>query len=1649
MKRSIASHHMFFLHCCCLFFLGGGNSYSQGLSGGFVTSSDLFGGRCFVENKGQYRDVEGEKVLFALDNGMEKIFFTGKGLFYEMLGKVDQEEWERVEHGDRSGAGKLVPKRTVSMTWQDASTPSVTPSDKVRHYFTFGAAGLNSAGYRRLLFHGLYEGIDIEYLIPPGSLAGIKYNVHLHPGADVSVLKFRYGHDATATRLREDGSVLVESDLDSIIEHAPQSFDDTGQPVATSFGLNDGLLSFFFTGQAAPSRKIVIDPYVVTTNTLTSNGHAYDVDYDANGNTFVFGGVNPCKVASYDAFGNLNWVFGGTVPMFNWSSTPVLPDCPGNFIVQRPSGKIYIGQGFNYLGTQVVRIDNAGNFDNFIGDTTALYEEVWDMGFYCPTGELFVLGGTTSSNLSAAKMSTVTGLMTLSGFQPFNNDHFQDIISGAIDQTGEVFILYGTGVAQNTLNGCISRINPTFNGAMFTQATNLADFQEGNKHKYVGIPTLNSVGYNALAVSNNFLYCYNGRDLAVYNKLSGIMHASVSIPGLNTKEQGGIVVDDCNNVYVGGNGLIHCFNFSGISFTALQTISLNLSGPLQYVYDIKLNRAAKVLYVSGSGFVGNYPAIHTFTCSMTTSSCDVNQAGFTVQSSSITCSSLGSATCTPFGFGAMSFTWLPGNITGPVATGLIPGQYTIVCFDSTANYSYSSTVYFAPLVPLNATVSATPSLACHGAATGSVGVTGLSGGSANQHYVWTHGNQTYSTASITSLTAGNYFLLITDALTGCIFYSVVAIQQPPAPTLQVAAVTPTACAGNKTGLLAFMNGGTPGYTYTWSNAAGGPTTSVTGQAGIQQFSVTVTDANGCQIVGTRTLNFLPLPNLIANDVWLCPSQSGTVSVSGANTYTWNTGSNAASFVVSPSASVIYTVVGTGSVCTSAKVVSVTIKSVPVPTVSSNGALCAGQTLSLFASGGNSYSWTGPLGYLSQQSQPAIVSASVANSGIYQVTVTAANSCTASATTGSTVYPVPVLSVTGSTVCETENSVLQFTSSINPVQVSWSGPNGYTSQQHQPAFFNTSPQMSGIYHLNVTDTNGCTATAMAHLTVSPAPQLTLTSTMPACETGTLGLFASGALPGTGFLWSGPLSFTSLAQDPQLFSLSPGSGGVYTLNASYGPCQQSQTISITVHPAPSISISATKACENHSVQLVATAANTYTWNWNGPLGIASSGNVLTILYARPAFSGVYTVTGQNPHGCASSETMNLKVNANPVLTAETATACLNQPVMLEAGGAANYHWQGPGWTSALSSPTLIATIPGTTHYTVTGTALTSCSSQAVVALQTYTLPVASMEVIPGNDLCPGQTVTLKGSGGQLYEWAGPGQKVTSGLLTFEMTSARAGVYSLTCINEKGCRSTIDSLIRIKVVPYAELDGNNSGCVPLCATFSLQTPEPARFTSRWNVEGGRNENTFYHCFRSPGKFTIQGMIRDSITGCSSSSRLDVTVHAKPEALFSFVPEHPVEAEGEVVFTAEGPVVLDYNWYFDTQKSSSAGKRQTMRYDNSGMYTIALLVRNQWGCSDSTVRSLFVEPDFQVFVPNVFTPNGDDRNNTFRPVMRGWTTYSMQIFNRWGEMLFESKDPEQGWNGEHRERECPQGVYVYKITAGNGRNAPKTISGHLTLMR
>lgn len=431
----------------------------------------------------------------------------------------------------------------------------------------------------------------------------------------------------------------------------------------------------------------------------------------------------------------------------------------------------------------------------------------------------------------------------------------------------------------------------------------------------------------------------------------------------------------------------------------------------------------------------------------------------------------------------------------------------------------------------------------------------------------------------------------------------------PAPATNFNLPT-SSCAGAAQTLT---NTTTGAASYTWSFPGGSPASSnavnplVTyNTPGI--YSITVTSQNGTTTSSlTKTISVVSSPTITVNTPTICAGSSATLNASGASTYTWSTGSNAASIQVTPSVTSIYTVNGTGSGCTIAKMATVTVNPLPIISVN-NQTICAGGTATITASGASTYTWsTGFTG------NPLTVSPAVnTNYTVSGTNTGCVNSKTVSVTVGSSLSIF--ISASQQSVCASGNSTLTA-----------SGATSYTwSTGSNAVSIVVNPTVNATY--SVTGTNGaCNGNNTTTISVVAPPAFSLSSSPSAtiCQGYTTTLSASGTY--TSYTWTNPgITSTSI-------SVSPSVTTSYTVAASGNAgCASTSVIAVTVNQNPSATASSSMAscssCFDGSVAASVTGGNApYTYLWNpGSIMTPSLNNIAP---------GCYTLNVTDASGCAT--------------------------------------------------------------------------------------------------------------------------------------------------------------------------------------------------------------------------------------------------------------------------------------------------------------------------------------------------------------------------------------------------------------------------------
>jgi hypothetical protein len=622
------------------------------------------------------------------------------------------------------------------------------------------------------------------------------------------------------------------------------------------------------------------------------------------------------------------------------------------------------------------------------------------------------------------------------------------------------------------------------------------------------------------------------------------------------------------------------------------------------------------------------------------------------------------------------------------------------------------------------------------------------------------------------------------------------------PTITAVATPSSICAGQSVTITA---GGAPGGSYvTFPGNIGGTTFVITPTVSTN-FNIIGTPTTGCYGgVTIRVQVNANSPTLsVSGNTSICQGGTINLTASGANTYTWSTGSLSPSISQSPSTNTVYTVVGTASTgCTGTLTQAVSVNANPTVGIIGSQTVCSGSAIQLNATGANSFSW-------SNGSTSTMIVISPTANVTYSVTGTTSAGCTGTAVTNITVSPSPGLSITGGTaaICPGA-SVLLTANGAN--SYSWS--NGAFTSTISP-----SPSVTTTYSVIGSGTNACTGNAMITITVSPGPSLSVSGGTAVCSGQNTTLTASGA---NTYTWNnGPIT-SSIA-------VSPPVNTTYTVNGTntVTGCSGSTVASVIVNPTPSLAINGGNAvCSGNSATLTASGANTYSW---------SNGSLTSSTAVSPSVSTTYSVIGTNSAGCTGMATVMVNVGTTPTVSISgNAAVCQGQTVNLIASGANSYLWNNGSFSAGIIvSPSV------TTGYTATGIGQGGCTGTAAVIVTVNPLPVVQVSG-PGT-VCIGSPATLVASGASSYTWSfGPNSN--SVVVSPSVTTT----YSVAGTSGAGCTGNT-STVSVAVVFCTGLHNNHAGSQirvypnPVSSVLGIESDEIVSEIKIYDLTGRRVYN------------------------------------------------------------------------------------------------------------------------------------------------------------------------------------------------------------------
>lgn len=893
--------------------------------------------------------------------------------------------------------------------------------------------------------------------------------------------------------------------------------------------------------------------------------------------------------------------------------------------------------------------------------------------------------------------------------------------------------------------------------------------------------------------------------------------------------------------------------------------------------------------------------------------------------------------------GAGGYSWSPAGglntTTGDsvIASPIIPATYTV---SGSANGCSNSTIVtvnvgLAPVV----TVSPSTIGICNGNS-----ATLIASGA--ESYSWSPaGTLSASTGdTVTATPASTTTYTVTGSTSGCLGTSStnVTVNVNSPPVITVSPASPSVCSNQPVTLTASGSGD-----FTWSPVAGLDTAAgssvVANPSSTTTFTATET-TSGCSSSASALVTVTPAPVLAlsASSDSLCLGDSTQLSASGASTYSWSPSAELSSgtgdsVMATPSASTIITCVGTLGACSDTATISIEVGNPPTVLVSTSAdTICAGDTAVLTASGATNYLWT-PASGLSDTTG-SIVNAGPAATTTYFVTGSM-NGCagTVPATVSIVVVTPPAVTVTPAnpTICSGDSVSLSASGSGG---YSWSPAAGLSSTSGTTV--TATPTATTNYIVSETQ-SGCNGSTAVTVTVSSLPIINVSAASDSiCSGDSVLIIASGA---STYFWtpSGDLSGNS----GDSVTATPASNATYTVTGTQGGCSGTGSVSITVIPSPSISVSSniSTICNGDTAILSATGASSYSWSPATGLS-ATTGS---IVFSSPPSATTYSVTGIL-NGCQSVNPATITIYVSQALAVSVspsnANICTGDSVSLSASGASSFSWSPGAGLSSVNGTTVTASPANTTTYSVVETQ-SGCNGSSSVTVTVTNPPTVTVSSSSGS-LCSGDSVVLSASGAAFYTWSPSlGLSDTTGN-TVTATPGSSSVYFVTGW-QGACSDTASIAITVNPSPSVSVSASSD---TLCVGDTATLTASGAGTYSWSPPTGLSSTTGSSVSANPASTTSYS-VSGTLNGCAGQAST-VTISVAQPLGISVSPASPSVCPGYgTTLVASG--ANDFVWSPTSTLDTSAGNIVISSPLNTTTYTVT---ETESGCNGTATVTVSV---------------------------------------------------------------------------------------------
>jgi len=918
-------------------------------------------------------------------------------------------------------------------------------------------------------------------------------------------------------------------------------------------------------------------------------------------------------------------------------------------------------------------------------------------------------------------------------------------------------------------------------------------------------------------------------------------------------------------------------------------------------------------------------------------------------------------------------------------------------------------------------------ISCNGLSDGSINLN-ITGGIPPFSTLWSN---TSTTQNISNLVAGTYTTTITDD-DGCTANETFTLTEPPTlnPTVNTSNVS---CFGSNDGLIEVVNEPAT-TTYQWSNASS--SSSIT-NIGPGYYSVDVFNMNGClytenftiteptEIIVTSSLNDVSCFGLndgnidlvitggIQNYTVNIPPYSQVLSAGATNYYSQS--------VLSPG-TYNYLVTDDNG-CTATDLITINEPSQLAANPLITNVLCKDElngSITLNASGGTlpyieDFGGNNPL--------------QLAN-GNYTYTVTDNNGCTVTSNFTITEPDSLLFTINKTDVsCAGYNdgtASLSITGGTLAYNTNWNGsnPNGLTVGQH---------------NFTITDGNGCVSSGSVMINEPPGMALVIDESDVSCfggNDGSASLTVSGGAGAPYNIYWGGVDENNLSAGNFPVTVSDINNCSTTGNATINEPSEIQVTEVTNN------VSCFGLNDGNTSLQISGGITPYTEDWFG----------ININLLAP---GNYPYQLNDGNNCIKNGNINitepelLEIISIDVINVDCYgenTGLINPNII---GGTIPYSQDfgmfNPNYLPAGDYPFSVTDANGCS----TNSIATITQSEEIFLDFIATSPIcrydeSTLSIHISNSNFNSYTVSLQDSILKSYTIDTNGLLIATGLPIILTPNFSCDPVIISLTDEYGCTAVVNDNVHIEVKQLPVLAVNEPDICIGTPSFTLVNATPTG--GSYKIEGVSTD--FFDASNlNPGNYNISYSYTDLITSCSNQIADIITISDSPKAGMIFSPQPANISDPNIYFRDNSnEEVLISEWDLGDGTIIYDDLSFWHTYDDIGSYTIRYYITNLYGCTDSVVEKLNINPNYSTFIPNSFTPNNDGDNDVFFPNSVGYKTYNIKIFDRWGGIIYDEDD--LAWDGNNNGK-IIGGLYSYTINILDFKDKPFIYTGLVNLIR